>query len=128
MVLGTNDLPPEILKSRVMRLTTVGRKSGKPRSVKVWFVPVGGDEIAVQHARAPAPHWYRNIEQNPNVTLDFGSLVVRGRAIPVTDPKEVEEILRRVREKYGLLARLLQLFGTKGAVAVRIKLAGEGNR
>lgn len=111
-----------IAQRRVVRLTTVGRKTGLPRTVKVWFVVTGPREIAVQHVRGPNVHWYRNLEKNPAVRVDFGEGEVRGQATVVRNPEEIQQILRAVRRKYGLVAWLLQMFGTKNAVAAKIEL------
>ncbi|GIW42824.1 MAG: hypothetical protein KatS3mg077_0106 [Candidatus Binatia bacterium] len=110
-----------VAKRRVIRLTTIGRKSGLPRTVKVWFIVQGPGEIAVQHVRG-IPQWYRNLLKDPHVQVDFGEFVVRGLAEPIRERTEIEQVLRKIRGKYGLLAQLLQLWGTKNAVAARIQL------
>lgn len=114
----------QLERRRVVRLTTVGRKSGAPRTVKVWFVFLAPDVIAVQHVRHPTPNWYRNIVHNPQVVVDFGELALEGRAEPVTDRNDIGAILRKIRAKYGFLAWLLQLWGTGDAVAARVRLIG----
>ncbi len=118
----------ELKRQRVLRLTTVGRKSGLPRTVKVWFVFLSPDLVAVQHVRPPVPQWYRNILRNPRVVVSFGGVTCEGMAEPVTDRNEIDEILRKIRKKYRLFAWLIQLWGTERAVAATIRLSGNGGR
>jgi deazaflavin-dependent oxidoreductase (nitroreductase family) len=95
---------------KIVRLTTRGRKSGAPRTVKIWFVANGPRSILVQHAtRAPA-HWYRNLLADPGVTVDFGDGPIAARATAITDPRRVRDVLQRVRRKYWS-AWLVQLLG-----------------
>jgi deazaflavin-dependent oxidoreductase (nitroreductase family) len=111
-------------KRRTIGLTTRGRKSGQPRTVKVWFVIAGSKSIFVQHASSAPSQWYRNLVADPAVQIDFGGGPVAGRATPLTDPQQVREILRLVRRKYPL-AWLIQLLGRKATpLAAEIVLEG----
>jgi deazaflavin-dependent oxidoreductase (nitroreductase family) len=110
---------------RVVRLTTRGRKSGKPRTVKVWFVVAGANRIFVQHASSAPAHWYQNLLREPAVEVDFGDGPIPARAAPIRDAEEVRDVLRRVRRKYAL-AWLIQLLGRKAKpLAAEIVLAEE---
>lgn len=111
----------EVAKRRTVRLTTTGRRTGQPRTVKIWFVVTGPREIAVQHVQGDSANWYRNLLRNPGVMVDFGDGPLRGRARPVEVREEIEQIIRRIRRKYPL-AWLFQLLGTSRAVAVRIEV------
>lgn len=109
-----------VARTRIVNLTTRGRKSGQPRTVKIWFVVAGPTSIYVQHTNPKAADWYRNLVRDPAVHLDFGSGQIAARAILVTDPKEIERILAMVRRKY-LAAWLFKLLGwTRSAVAAEI--------
>lgn len=114
------DLTPYARK-RTARLTTTGRRSGQPRTVKVWFVVTGPREICVQHVQGPNANWYRNLLRNPAVIVDFGDGPLRGQARAVESREQIREILHRIRRKYPL-AWLFQLFGTSRAVAARIEV------
>lgn len=106
-----------------MTLTTIGRKSGQPRSVTVWFVVTGPDEIVVQHATAPVAQWYRNLEQNPEVTVDFGEGPIRGSGEPIRDSAGIADVLRRIRSKHWLAGPLIQFKGRNAEkVAARIRI------
>ena len=99
-------------KRKTIALTTRGRKSGRPRAVKVWFVVAGPQSIFVQHASSAPSQWYRNLLSDPAVQIDFGDGPIAARAKPLTDPQQIRDILRAVRRKY-LFAWLIQLLGRK---------------
>ena len=108
---------------RTVRLTTIGRKTGRPRTVTIWFVAAGPTSIYVQHSSPAAAHWYRNLLREAAVTVDFGSGPLAARATPIEDPARVTEILRLVRRKYRL-AWIFQLLGRgHRPVAAEIELA-----
>ena len=109
-------------KRKTITLTTIGRKSGEPRAVTIWFAVNGPSEILVQHASAPVANWYRNLQKNPEVTVDFGDGPIAGTAEPVTDPAEVQEVLRKIRAKHWVAGPLIQFMGRKAEkVAARIR-------
>lgn len=100
-----------IAGKRSVELTTTGRQSGKPRRVTIWFVYDEG-RIYIQSGKDGRTQWYRNLLKTPEVTLDFGGLVVRGRAAPVEDPGEVDRVHGLFRSKY-VLSRIVGWFGGK---------------
>ena len=87
-----------------VKLTTIGRSSGQPRTVTIWFVYDDG-RIYLQAGKEGRTDWYRNLRKHPEVTLDFGRLAARGRARTVDDPKEVDRVHGLFRQKY-LTARV----------------------
>jgi deazaflavin-dependent oxidoreductase (nitroreductase family) len=58
----------------VVILTTRGRRSGKLRKTPLMRVEAGGQYLLVaSKGGAPSnPHWYYNLLENPNVTLQDG--------------------------------------------------------
>lgn len=111
-----------VARTRIVQLTTRGRKSGQPRTVKIWFVVAGPTSIYVQHTNPKPADWYRNLLREPSVTLDFGSGPIAGRATPVTSPADIERVLALVRRKY-FAAWIFKLLGwTRSAVAAEIAL------
>src|SRR5207244_9616396 len=73
------------LKDRsTLRITTRGRRTGKPHTVPIWFVADGTSlYLATLNAKRD---WVRNLRKTPDVALEVGELRVRGRARVVTDP------------------------------------------
>jgi deazaflavin-dependent oxidoreductase (nitroreductase family) len=102
------DLDPIQGKSEV-KLTTVGRSSGEPRTVTIWFVR-DQDHLYVQSGKDGKTNWYRNLVANPQVTMDFDSLQLTGRAVPVADESEIRRVHDLFRSKY-LSARIMGWFG-----------------
>jgi deazaflavin-dependent oxidoreductase (nitroreductase family) len=92
-----------------VRLTTIGRKSGHPRTVTIWFVYEEG-RIYLQAGKEGKTNWYQNLTANPQVTLDFDGLLLRGTAKRVTVPGEVERIHKLFLDKY-FTARLSSWVG-----------------
>lgn len=105
-----------------VKLTTVGRKSGQPRSVTIWFVVTEPGRVLVQHARDPVAQWYRNLLANPEVQLDFGDGPIAARATPITEPAGIAEVLRLIRKKHWLLGPLIQWRASAKPVAAEIRL------
>lgn len=73
-------------------LTTVGRKSGKPHQIEIWFVEHDGCYYLVSEGRGRTD-WVRNILTTPAVTFSVGSRDApqsEGTARPVDPAREPE--------------------------------------
>jgi hypothetical protein len=56
--------PDSLQHEQVLYLTTVGRKSGLPRIVEIWFV-VYQHRVYLLAEHGLKTHWVRNIQLNP---------------------------------------------------------------
>jgi len=68
--------------SKILLLTTKGRKSGEPRT-KPLIYEQDGDRYVIVASKGGAPEhpdWYRNIEQDPNVEMQVLEEVFPARA------------------------------------------------
>jgi deazaflavin-dependent oxidoreductase (nitroreductase family) len=65
-----------------MLLTTTGAKSGQPRTVVVGFRRDGDRFLAIasNNGNDAEPIWYRNLQRDPNVTIEIGSEKFQARA------------------------------------------------
>lgn len=76
--------PPKANQYGMMRLTTIGRRSGEERSVILGYFEDGPNLVtmAMNGWAAPEPAWWLNLQAHPDATLDLarGRLQVRGRA------------------------------------------------
>lgn len=87
-------------------LTTTGRRTGRPRQIKIWFVSVGG-RYYVLAERGRRAGWVRNILQEPRVTIWLGSPQapeVAARALvldPAADAGAWMTVRRLAEAKYG---------------------------
>lgn len=72
----------------LMLLTTIGRRSGRPRRVGLNYARAGMT-VYVLAGFAPC-HWYRNVVAHPRVIVQIGDERWTGDGRPVTDPVERE--------------------------------------
>jgi len=76
----------------VILLTTVGCKSGKPRTAPLIYLEDGNDLVIVA-SKGGMPHhpaWYRNLEANSDVEVEIGSERRKMRARRVSDEEKAE--------------------------------------
>ena len=106
------------------RVTTIGRKTGQPRTVTVWFVLDGATLYLT--GNADGPQWTRNMRANGQVSIQIGGTELRGQATVIDDEAQGEEIRQRFLQKY-LLAKIGRaLFGGyTRSVAVVVALEQE---
>ena len=74
-------------------LTTVGRRSGRPHRIEIWFATRGGRMYLMSGGRDQAD-WVRNVRANPRVTVELGGEVHDGVA-RVLGPGEAEDQIAR---------------------------------
>jgi deazaflavin-dependent oxidoreductase (nitroreductase family) len=91
------------------QLSVRGRKTGKERSVTIWFAL--GDGKLFLTGDAKGPQWLRNARANPDVIVKIGSTRLRGRARVVEDPAEAESVRQRFVRRY-LMARFARMLGS----------------
>ena len=74
-------------------LTTTGRRSGRPRTVPLLYIPHNDDQIVVVASHGGMsrhPAWYLNLLANPEVTVDVGSRRRSMTARPATEAERAE--------------------------------------
>ncbi len=76
--------PPKDKRWGTMRLTTLGRRSGKRRSAILGYFEDGPNVVtmAMNGWAAPEPAWWLNLQAHPDATVELatGRRDVRGRA------------------------------------------------
>ena len=85
-------------KMQQVLLTTVGRKSGKPRTVQLGAVPEGDGWVVIGSAGGSDsdPNWWRNMVANPNVTVQVNNDVIKVRMHEITNPADYERVWNTV--------------------------------
>lgn len=78
--------------SIVADLTTIGRKSGLPRTVELRFIYHQGSFYA-SSSRVKGKHWCENLLENPAVVITVKGQKVAGLARQINDDKLRREIL-----------------------------------
>lgn len=103
-----------------LRLTTRGRKTGRPHTVTIWFLVDGATVYLV--TMSLRRDWPRNLLQNGYAELDIDASVFGGHATPVKDAKRLERVRELLNQKYWV-AWLGSWFGfgPDGAFAVTIR-------
>jgi deazaflavin-dependent oxidoreductase (nitroreductase family) len=107
-------------------LTTIGRRSGEPRTVELWFVLEGGTVHFLAGGGEEA-QWVRNAAVEPAVELRLGQRSYRGRVRrPVPDSEEDVVARRRMATKYQgwREGRPLSRWAQE-ALCIAVDLAGE---
>ena len=89
---------PRAGKWGTMRLTTIGRHSGKERSAILGYIEDGANLVTLaMNGWAPAePAWWLNLQAHPDVTVELadGKRAVRGRP---AEGVELERLWARFR-------------------------------
>jgi deazaflavin-dependent oxidoreductase (nitroreductase family) len=87
----------------VLYLTTMGRQSGQPRTIEIWFV-VQEEKLYLNTEHGRRAHWVRNLLQEPQVYVRLGTPDFLGQARILEWPQD-EALWRTVaalsRQKYG---------------------------
>src|SRR5713226_2190583 len=75
----------ELMRSRcILRLTTRGRKTGRPRTGAVSFMPLD-DHFVVFSGWGIGSNWFKNIRADPEVKVKVGRRQMRASARIVED-------------------------------------------
>ncbi len=90
----------------VLLLTTVGRKSGLPRTTPLQYEEVNGDYY-IASARGRDADWYKNILANPNVHFQIRDRKYDWIAEPVTDPKRIADFIELRLSRRPIMIRLI---------------------
>jgi deazaflavin-dependent oxidoreductase (nitroreductase family) len=85
----------------VLLLHTTGRRTGKEHVTPVVYLPDGDDWVVIgSKGGAPSdPDWVRNLEADPDVTIEVGTETIPGR---------VTKVLRGGEEWAALYARQVE--------------------
>ena len=80
-------------------VTTIGRRSGKPHEIEIWFGVID-DTMYLISGNGPAADWYRNALMNPQVSVRLKRENCNGHARDVTDPDERRRVGDLMGQKY----------------------------
>ena len=83
----------------VIDITTIGRSSGEPKRLEIWFHNV--DDRYYITGRPGPRSWYANVVANPAITFHFKESTqadLDGNARPITDPAEKRSVFLSARK------------------------------
>ncbi len=90
-------------EEQVLYLTTIGRTTGLPREIEIWFVAFS-ERLYLFAETGEAAGWVKNIKRNPKVVVRIGNLQINGTA-RILDRQDDRELWDRVAaiadRKYG---------------------------
>jgi len=92
-----------IADQQVLYLTTIGRKTGLPREIEIWFV-VYHERFYLFAETGEAAGWVKNIRCNPSVTVRGGELQIEATARVLerqADCQLWDEVAAIANRKYG---------------------------
>jgi deazaflavin-dependent oxidoreductase (nitroreductase family) len=114
-----SELKSRLTRYRQIKLSVIGRKSGKTISIPVWFV-LEGEKLYLLPVQGSDTQWYRNVLKNPSIRIDARGAEAEFQAVPITDAKTVKSVIDKFREKYG--AKDVKKYYSKFDVAVSVEL------
>jgi deazaflavin-dependent oxidoreductase (nitroreductase family) len=92
-----------VADKQVLYLTTVGRRTGLPREIEIWFV-VWCERLYLFAETREAAGWVKNIRRNPKVKVRIGERRIDATARvldPHTDRKLWDQVAAIADRKYG---------------------------
>lgn len=88
-----------VASEKFIHLTTTGRKTGKPRTVELWFA-VNGGKVYLSH-EGEETDWMKNIKKNEQVAFEIAGRGFTGKARYLKDGEDGAWIAKvALYEKY----------------------------
>ncbi len=117
-------LEERLARYREIKISVIGRKSGKRISLPVWFVfeaekPKGG-KLYMVPVQGSDSQWYKNLLHNPLIRIDARGAEAEFGATAVTNSKAVQSVVDKFREKYG--AKDAKNYYSKFDVAISVQI------
>ena len=114
-----SELKSRLARYRQIKISVIGRKSGKTISIPVWFV-LEDLKLYLLPVQGSDTQWYKNVLQKPSIRIDARGAEAGFQAVPLTDAKAVKSVVEKFREKYG--AKDVKKYYSKFDVAVVVEL------
>lgn len=91
-----------MLGSPVLLITTTGRKSGKPRTIPLLYLPEGDNLVVVASNGGTSgdPAWWLNLKDDPAANVEVGGRKLRVRA-EEAEGEERRRLWERAVRMYG---------------------------
>jgi len=93
-------LKDRLSRSREIKITVTGRKSGRSISIPVWFV-LEDDKLYLLPVQGSDTQWYKNVLKNPSIRIEAAGAEGEVQPVPVKDAKQVKSVVEKFRAKYG---------------------------
>src|SRR5207247_3570181 len=96
----TDNLNDRLSRYRQIKLSVVGRKTGRKISHPVWFV-FQGEKLLLLPVSGSDTQGYKNLLENPEIRIDARGARAKLKAKPTKQPQAVKSVVEKFREKYG---------------------------
>lgn len=96
------DVKQALERDRTIDITTIGRKSGQPRRIEIWFHNIEGKLYIT--GRPGRRSWFANLKANPDFTFHLKESVqadLPAQARPILDEAERRQVLEKLLQKIG---------------------------
>jgi hypothetical protein len=100
MPTSKDSLKERLTRYRQIKISVIGRNSGRTISIPVWFV-LEGEKLYLLPVQGSDTQWYKNVLQNPSVRIDARGSEGEFQSVPITNAKGVKLVVEKFREKYG---------------------------
>jgi deazaflavin-dependent oxidoreductase (nitroreductase family) len=93
-------LRSSLSRSREIKISVTGRKSGRTISIPIWFV-LEDDKLYLLPVQGSDTQWYKNVLKNPSIRVATRSADAQVNVTSITDTKQVSSVAEKFRGKYG---------------------------
>src|SRR5216684_3789 len=107
-------------RHRQIKISVIGRKSGKTISIPVWFV-LEGEKLYLLPVQGSDTQWYKNVLKNSSIRVDARGAQAEFRAKRIIESDAVKSVIEKFRGKYG--AKDVKKYYSKFDVAVVVELS-----
>ncbi len=107
-------------RTRQIKISVTGRKSGATITLPVWFV-LEGDNLYLLPVYGSETQWFKNLKTNRFLGIATGGWQANFKPTVLRDPKAVRAVVEKFRAKYG--AADVKKYYRKFDVTVRVGLS-----
>jgi len=94
-----NSLLASLAKEEYCYLTTIGRVTGKPHEIEIWF-GLHDNSLYLMAGNRDKSDWVKNLLKNPSATVRIAKHTFTGTVHLVTDKQEDTKARYMLAEKY----------------------------
>ena len=88
-----DNLKDRLARYRQVKISVIGRKSGRTISIPVWFV-LESQKLYLLPVKGSETQWYKNVLKNPSIRIDARGMEAEFRAV-TRDRRRAREISDR---------------------------------
>ncbi|MCB0081938.1 MAG: nitroreductase family deazaflavin-dependent oxidoreductase [Caldilineaceae bacterium] len=103
MTQNSTQVQQALATDQVIDITTIGRKSGQPRRIEIWFHNLDG-RLYITGTPGRPRDWLANLLAHPQFTFHLKESTqadLSARAVPITEEGERRAVLTAILQKLG---------------------------